>query len=93
MTLVRYAVASLLLLFCLYGALVLALAFGTYYPTDVGFDLLWAKGWFVAVGVVVGLYGSASFLGLTHRRVLSPWLLVGLLPSAFAALTYLGVRV
>lgn len=89
--LVRYALASLWLAACFYLALVLAFGLGTYYMTDVGLDRLREKAFFLVLAVSVGVYGMSAFLLLTRRRVLSPWLVLGLAPAIVAALNHAGV--
>jgi hypothetical protein len=91
MLLARYTVATLWLAVCMYFALALAFGLGTYYTSDVGLDRLREEAVFLVLSSGVGSYAVGTFLLLTRRTVVSPWLLLGLAPAVIGALNHLGV--
>jgi hypothetical protein len=87
----RWAAAVLVLVGGLFYAVLASFAFGTYYLSDVGVDRLREQAPALALACGAGLGGVAAFRALTERRVLSPWLLIGLVPPVVGALNHLGV--
>ena len=87
----RWAAALLVLAACLFYAVLASFAFGTYYLSDVGAGRLREQAVGLTFACGAGLGGVVAFRALTERRVLSPWLLIGLVPPVIGALNHLGV--
>ena len=87
----RWAAAVLVLAVCLFYAVLASFAFGTYYLSDVGVERLREQTVALALACGAGLGGVVAFRALTERRVLSPWLLIGLVPPVIGGLNHLGV--
>lgn len=76
---------------CLFFALLASFAFGTYYLSDVGVGRLREQAVPLVFACGAGLGGVAAFRALTERRVLSPWLLIGLVPPVIGVFNHVGV--
>ena len=87
----RWAAALLVFAACLFYAVLASFAFGTYYLSDVGAGRLREQAVGLTFACGAGLGGVVAFRALTERRVLSPWLLIGLVPPVIGALNHLGV--
>jgi hypothetical protein len=87
----RWVAAVLALAACLFYAVLASFAFGTYYLSDVGVERLREQAVALVLACGAGLGGVVAFRKLTERRVLSPWLLIGLVPPVVGALNHLGV--
>ena len=87
----RWAAAVLVLAACLSYAVLASFAFGTYYLSDVGVERVREQAVALALACGSGVGGVVGFRALTERRVLSPWLLIGLVPPVVGALNHLGV--
>jgi hypothetical protein len=87
----RRAVALAVLAACLFYAWLASFAFGTYYLADVGVERLREQAVGLALASVAGVGGVAAFRALTEKRVVSPWLLIGLVPPVIGALNHVGV--
>lgn len=87
----RWAVAIAVLAACLIYASLASFAFGSYYLADIGEERLREQATGLVLASVAGVGGVAAFRALTERPVLSPWLLVGLVPPVTGALNHLGI--
>ena len=76
---------------CLFYAVLASFAFGTYYLSDVGIERLQEQGIALALASVAGLGGLVAFRARTEKRVMSPWILIGLVPPVVGALNHLGI--
>ncbi len=73
------------------GWLSTVVAFGFMYSTPVGTERLSAMTPGLLTSACLGLAGMAAGSALLRRRVLSPWLELGVLPAGLAALVHAGV--
>ena len=87
----RRAVAALILAACLLYAFLASFAFGTYYLSDVGIERLREQAVALILASVAGVGGVVAFRALTEKRVMSPWVLIGLVPPVVGALNHLGI--
>jgi hypothetical protein len=67
------------------------LAFGLGYVTSPGAERLREMTPGLLTSAAVGVLGIAATLAVLRRRVVSPWLLLGLLPAVLAVLTHGGL--
>jgi ABC-type phosphate transport system auxiliary subunit len=87
------AAAGLLAATVLVVTAILALiaAFGVAYLAEPGPARVQEAAPALGASVVIGSLGVATALALLRRSVLSPWLLVGLLPASAATMSHLGL--
>ena len=88
---VRWTVAIAVLGAGLFYAWLASFAFGAYYLTDIGAERPREQATALVLASGAGCGAVATFRALTEKRVSSPWLLAGLVPSVIGPLNHLGI--